>query len=289
MKEQGYTSSDVVVKLRGMLHVKKIGHTGTLDPDATGVLPICIGKATKIASELTDTDKAYRCVMRLGVTTDTEDMTGEVLSTSDCEGITGTQVREAITYFIGEYDQIPPMYSAKKINGKKLYELAREGIEIERKPSRINIISISDINVDISGDIKRAEFSVECSKGTYIRSLCRDIGAKLGCGAAMESLVRIKACGIDIDKCLTLSEIEKIVPEGGDLGENIIPIDRFFMKYPPIRVMGRDEKLVRSGNKFRREGKVPGRYRVYLRDLTFAALYDVNKKGEARLCRLFLG
>lgn len=289
MKEKGYTSSDVVVKLRGMLHVKKIGHTGTLDPDATGVLPVCIGKATKIASELTDTDKAYRCVMRLGVTTDTEDMTGEVTGASDCMGIAEDEIREALLSFVGGYDQIPPMYSAKKVNGKKLYELAREGIEIERKPSRVNIISISDIRVDISGDIKHAEFSVECSKGTYIRSLCRDIGAKLGCGAAMESLVRIKACGIDIDKCLTLSRIEEIASEGGDLRGNIIPIDSFFMQYPPIRVMGRDEKLVRSGNKFRREGKTPGRYRVYLRDLTFAALYDVNKKGEARLCRLFLG
>lgn len=285
-KEKGYTSNDVVAKLRGILKMKGIGHTGTLDPEATGVLPVCLGRATKAAGFLTDTDKTYRCVMRLGIVTDTEDMTGNILKTSDCRGLEADTAGKTILSFVGEYDQIPPMYSAKKINGKKLYELAREGIEIERKPSRVCIRGISDTKVHITGDECRAEFTVECSKGTYIRSLCRDIGDSLGCGGCMESLVRTRACGIGSDECLTLSEIEELAAKGL-IGEHIIPIDRFYGELGEIRVSGVEEKLVRNGNIISVKDRGPGRYRVYLEDGTFAALYDV-KDGEARLCRMFL-
>ena len=286
MKEKGYTSNDVVAKLRGILRMKKIGHTGTLDPEATGVLPVCLGKATKLAGYLTDTDKTYRCIMRLGITTDTEDMSGKVTGGSDCRDLSDDEIREALHSFVGEYDQIPPMYSAKKVNGKKLYELAREGIEIERKPSRVFIRSITDISVSEDSEAKRANFTVECSKGTYIRSLCRDAGEKIGCGSAMDELIRTRACGIDIDDCLTLSVIEDMARDGG-IEEHILPIEHFFMDCGEMRISRQTEKLVRNGNKFKTGSSVSGRYRVYLGDGTFAALYDIDH-GEARLCRLFL-
>ncbi len=286
-KEKGYTSNDVVAKLRGILRMRRIGHTGTLDPEAVGVLPVCLGRATKTAGSLTDTDKTYICVMRLGISTDTEDMTGRILRTGDVTGLSGREIKEAVISFVGEYDQIPPMYSAKKINGKKLYELAREGIEIERRPSRVCIRGISDIEIRLEGGESRAVFTVECSKGTYIRSLCRDIGDKLGCGGCMESLVRTKACGIEEDECLTLSEIEKCVHDGGDIKEHIIPIDHFYKDCGELDVSGITEKLVRNGNRFDADRELSGRYRVYLSDGAFAALYDIDD-GEARLCRMFL-
>ena len=319
MKERGYTSNDVVARLRGILRMKKIGHTGTLDPEAEGVLPVCLGKATKLVGHLTDSDKTYRCVMRPGITTDTEDMTGRVTGEYGLAGLDPDKVLKTMLSFVGEYDQIPPMYSAKKVKGRKLYELAREGIEIERKPSRVYIRSISGVEFDPPGtdedgscdpegageastehdppvgemdaaehDIYRVRFTVECSKGTYIRSLCRDIGEKLGCGAVMESLIRTRACGIDVKDCLTLSQIEAAVNEGPGIERHILPIEHFFMENPEIRVHGHTEKLVRNGNGFLSPDIEPGKYRVYLEDGTFAALYDIDN-GEARLCRLFLG
>ena len=286
LKERGWTSNDVVAKLRGLLHMKKTGHTGTLDPDAVGVLPVCLGKATKLVGYLTDTDKTYRCVMRLGITTDTEDMTGVVLESSDISGITASDVERAVNSFVGEYDQVPPMCSAKKVGGKKLYELAREGIEIERKPSRVYIRGIEELKVDASGEILRAEFTVRCSKGTYIRSLCRDIGERLTCGAAMESLVRLEAAGIGIDECITIAQVEEMLRNGEDIRSMIYPVEHFFMDCKRLDISGRDERFVRNGNRFR-SGAHDGRYRVYLPDGTFAALYDIHD-GEARLCRLFL-
>ena len=187
-KERGFTSFDVCAKLRGILKTKKIGHTGTLDPDATGVLLVCVGNATKAVDILPDEDKQYRAVIRFGITTDTEDISGNVLSTSDRK-INEDDIRAAITSFVGNIKQIPPMYSAIKVNGKKLYELAREGKEVERKARDITIHNI--IIEDIS--YPNATILVDCSKGTYIRTLCKDIGEKLGVGACMESLVRTRA------------------------------------------------------------------------------------------------
>ncbi|MCR5748020.1 MAG: tRNA pseudouridine(55) synthase TruB [Lachnospiraceae bacterium] len=286
-KERGYTSNDVVAKLRGILRMKKIGHTGTLDPDAVGVLPVCLGKATKLVGYLTDTDKTYSCCMRLGVTTDTEDMTGTITATKDTSDIKENDIRDAILSFIGGYDQIPPMYSAKKINGKKLYELAREGKVVERKPAKVFIRNIDGISVDRDDDTVRVYFTVECSKGTYIRSLCRDIGEALGVGAAMESLKRIKAAGIDISDCMTLSEIEEKT-KNDSIKERLLPIDSFYKEEGRYDADVIQEKYIRNGNSFVCRGVEDGRYRVYLPDGTFAALYDI-KKNEARLCRYFLG
>ena len=184
-KERGYTSHDVVAKLRGILKQKKIGHTGTLDPEAQGVLPVCLGKGTKVCELLTDKQKEYRAVMRLGIETDTQDMTGTVLREAkvDCSE---DEIRSCVEGFVGVQEQIPPMYSALKVNGKKLYELARQGIEVERKSRRITIEKITIERIDLPEVV----MTVKCSKGTYIRTLCHDIGQSLGCGGCMSDLVR---------------------------------------------------------------------------------------------------
>ena len=282
-KERGYTSNDVVSKLRGILKLKKIGHTGTLDPDAEGVLPVCLGKATKLISILSDTDKAYSCTCRLGITTDTEDMSGNVLSEVSCKDITEDAVRKAAEGFIGRYMQIPPMYSAKKVNGKKLYELARQGIVIERKPCEVEIKSLVIRDTDLING--RFSFDTECSKGTYIRSLCRDIGEALGCGASMESLLRTGACGFKLNECRRLSEIEELA-KSGDIEDKIVSIEKMFSDLGEIRADKECDKNIRNGNIIR--ACVPdGRYRVYLSDGTFAAVYEV-KKSRAVLKGYFL-
>ena len=199
-KEKGFTSHDVVAKLRGILHMKKIGHTGTLDPDAEGVLPVALGKATRLVDMITDKEKTYEAVMRLGVVTDTQDMSGTVLSQTTELSVTEEELCTVVSSFVGDYMQVPPMYSALKVNGKKLYELAREGKTVERKPRPVHFYEIEIL--DISFPLVR--FRVTCSKGTYIRTLCHDIGEKLGCGAAMESLLRTK-----------------VVPGGGGGGEKV--------------------------------------------------------------------
>ena len=205
-KEKGYTSHDVVAKLRGITHQKKIGHTGTLDPAATGVLPVCLGKATKLCDMLTDKDKVYEAVLLLGISTDTQDISGTVLKEQETADLDESQVEEAILSFRGSYDQIPPMYSALKVNGKKLYELAREGKTVERKPRRV---TISEIEI-LSMELPRARIRVECSKGTYIRTLCHDIGEKLGCGGCMEKLIRTRVDRFTIGDSLRLSEVEAL-------------------------------------------------------------------------------
>lgn len=282
-KEEGFTSNDVVAKLRGILHMKKIGHTGTLDPAATGVLPVCLGKGTKIISLLEDTDKTYECKCRLGVLTDTEDMTGNVIATASTEGITSEGIIKALESFKGRYMQVPPMYSAKKAGGRKLYELAREGIEIERHPCEVFIRNIKADAFDLENDV--FTFTVECSKGTYIRSLCRDLGEKLGSKACLESLKRTKACGIQIRECLKLSQIEELAVSGR-VSEKIINIDEMFRGYKEIRVSKDEETRVRNGNVL--TVSLPdGKYRVYLSDGTFAAVYEVKNK-KARICGYFL-
>ena len=209
-KEKGFTSHDVVAKLRGIVGQKKIGHTGTLDPDATGVLPVCLGKATKLCDLLTDKDKTYEAVMLLGMTTDTQDITGRILEEKSTETLTADKVREVIESFIGDYDQIPPMYSALKVNGKKLYELAREGKVVERKARPVKILDIRIIEMDLP----RVRMEVSCSKGTYIRTLCHDIGEQLGCGGCMESLIRTRVSAFQIEDAKTLEEIGALKQEG---------------------------------------------------------------------------
>lgn len=247
-KEAGYTSFDVVAKLRGILRERRMGHTGTLDPQATGVLPVCVGKATKLCELLLDKEKAYEAVMLLGVTTDTEDMTGTVLTETNAR-VTEEEVRAAAEKFTGVYGQVPPMYSALKVDGKRLYELAREGKEIERKPRQVEIFENTPLAFEKNeeGFVKTVTLRVRCSKGTYIRSLLRDMGEALGCGACMKSLVRTQAGAFTIETALTLDEVERARDEGR-LSEILLPIDSFLMKYPAVHVVPEFEKYLYNGN-----------------------------------------
>ena len=211
-KEKGYTSHDVVAKLRGILRMKKIGHTGTLDPEAEGVLPVCLGKGTRLCDMLTEKTKTYRAVMLLGVETDTQDATGTVTASREEEAmaLSEEQVREALESFLGVYQQVPPMYSALKVGGKKLYELARAGKEVERAARPVEILELQVEEICLP----RVTFQVTCSKGTYIRTLCYDAGRKLGCGACMESLLRTRVERFLLEDSLTLAQIETLRDEG---------------------------------------------------------------------------
>lgn len=247
-KEAGYTSHDVVAKLRGILCERKIGHTGTLDPQATGVLPVCIGKATKLCELLLEKEKAYEAVMCLGITTDTEDMTGCILTEKKAD-ITEEQVCFAAEKFTGIYGQVPPMYSAIKVDGKRLYELARTGKEVERKPREIEIFQNDPIafEKDAEGFVKTVTLRIRCSKGTYIRSLIRDMGEFLGCGACMQSLVRTAAGPFFLDGAVTLSEVEA-AREEGRLSELILPIERMLVSYQKTTVKKVFERYLYNGN-----------------------------------------
>lgn len=241
-KEKGFTSHDVVAKLRGICKMRRIGHTGTLDPDAEGVLPVCLGKATKLCELLTDKEKEYRVTMRLGVETDTQDMSGMVLAEYPVS-CSEDEVVAAVNSFVGEYDQVPPMYSAVKVNGKRLYELARAGLEVERKARRIEIREIEIEAIELP----RVTMRVVCSKGTYIRTLCYDIGRMLGCGAVMESLLRTKSGQFLLENSLKLQEVKRRMDEGR-LEECVIRPDALFMNYPGAQVKEAGEKLLYNGN-----------------------------------------
>ena len=242
-KEKGYTSHDVVAKLRGILGQKKIGHTGTLDPDAEGVLPVCLGRATRLCDMLTEKDKIYEAVMLLGTETDTQDISGQVIKRQPADHLEEDTVRQVIKGFEGSYEQVPPMYSALKVNGKKLYELAREGKVVERKARTVEIYGIDILEVQLP----RVRMSIHCSKGTYIRTLCHDIGQKLGCGACMESLLRTKVGVFPIAESRTLDEIREY-KESGKLDQILIPIDQMFSSYQKITVLPSGEKLAYNGN-----------------------------------------
>lgn len=241
-KEKGYTSHDVVAKLRGILKQKKIGHTGTLDPEAQGVLPVCLGKATKVCDLLTDKQKTYQAVLLLGRITDTQDTTGAVLAEHEVTA-DEQEVRACIAGFVGEQEQIPPMYSALKVNGKKLYELARQGIEVERRPRQI---TIHEIEID---EVRLPEIvmTVTCSKGTYIRTLCHDIGAALGCGGCMKSLLRTKVGPFELSESVRLEEIAAM-RDAGTLAAVIKNTDSVFGQLGSLILSEGAERLVRNGN-----------------------------------------
>lgn len=286
-KERGFTSHDVVAKLRGILKQKKIGHTGTLDPEAEGVLPICLGKATKVCGLLTDKDKEYRAVLLLGRETDTQDVFGRVLGEQAVD-VDEPAVREAVMGFVGEYDQIPPMYSALKVGGKKLYELARQGKEVERQPRRVCIYGITIEQVELP----RVTMAVRCSKGTYIRTLCHDIGRVLGCGGCMERLVRTRVADFSLEEAKTLGQIEAM-REAGTLGTAVTPVDALFSFYPALFAAECARKRLYNGNPMRRAeleerhagshpgtGAESGRIRVYDDGGTFIGLYSYDGKRE---------
>ena len=248
-KEAGFTSHDVVAKLRGILRQKKIGHTGTLDPDATGVLPVCLGKGTKLCDMLTDRDKEYEATMLLGYETDTQDMSGTILKESAADLDIQT-VTETILSFVGPYEQIPPMFSALKVNGQKLCDLARAGKTVERKPRPVEIYRIAIESIEpYEADKLRVVMRVACSKGTYIRTLCHDIGQKLGCGGAMASLIRTVAAGFEIKDALTLSQIEQLV-KSETLQTHIVPVEKVFEGYPAVYLSETTQKYLYNGNPF---------------------------------------
>lgn len=292
-KIKGFTSHDVVAKLRGILRQKKIGHTGTLDPDATGVLPVCLGSATKLCDMLTEKEKEYIAKVQLGITTDTQDMTGTVLTRKEVK-VTEEEVTLAVQSFVGDYEQIPPMYSALKINGKRLYELAREGKEVERKARMVKIHEIEILEMQLPMITMR----VGCSKGTYIRTLCHDLGEKLGCGAAMAELERTKSGQFTSDTAITLEELEEKLHLAEEQREEaitslVIPVDRMFMEYSRLMLLQNWEKLVINGNSFEeknlkkefqnenREDK--SQYRVYIEENKFMGIYEYRKR-EQRFC-----
>ncbi len=251
-KEKGYTSHDVVAKLRRILNTRKIGHTGTLDPEATGVLPICIGKATRVSDMILNSTKQYIAKLKFGITTDTQDIFGNVISQNEVNA-SKDEIISAIKSFEGDITQIPPMYSAIKIDGKKLYEYARKGIEVERKTRSVTIdkIEILDISTD------SATIKVDCSKGTYIRTLCDDIGKKLGCGACMESLMRTKSSIFDIEKSV---KIDDVTFENHK--DYLIATDEVFSHYPKIIVNDEIKMRLINGAKSSVK-KDEGMYRVY--------------------------
>lgn len=277
-KEKGFTSHDVVAKLRGILRQKKIGHTGTLDPDAEGVLPVCLGSGTRLCDMLTDKDKTYVAVLRLGVVTDTQDAGGTVLSQREVN-VTPEQVEEALGSFVGAYDQIPPMYSALKVNGRKLYELAREGVSVERAARRVTIHEIQILRMDLP----LVEFRVTCSKGTYVRTLCQDVGEKLGCGGCMDQLLRTRVSDFCVEDALTLDQIEKLAREGR-LEEHVVPVEAAFLDLEKARVKASSEKLLLNGNPLfptdfdDTVGK--GRIRVYDARDSFAAIYQYRPEKQ---------
>lgn len=282
-KEKGYTSHDVIAKLRGILRLKRIGHTGTLDPDAEGVLPVCIGKATKICDMITDKDKTYEAVLKLGVTTDTQDLSGKILSTKDVN-VKFEEVEKVMNGFIGEYLQLPPMYSAIKVNGKKLYELAREGKEIERERRKVIIHNIRIL--DYSEEFHEVKVVVDCGKGTYIRTLLHDVGEQLGCGGAMKSLVRTKVGSFILENAKKLSEIEEMV-RNETFDSYVIPLDSMFNGFDKVIVAREYHKLIYNGNSFRIEHLVNKQeeitadwVRVYDADEIFIGIYqyDLEKK-----------
>jgi len=243
-KDKGFTSHDVVAVVRRTINQKKVGHTGTLDPDATGVLPVCVGKATKLADYIMAAEKTYIAEVTLGVTTDTLDSSGNVIETKEVN-FSEEEIKNAVMSFVGEQEQIPPMYSAIKINGKKLYELAREGKEVDRKARRINIFDIEILSLEMPDKIK---IKVDCSKGTYIRTLCGDIGQKLGCGAHMSSLERTRSGSFVKENSITLDELKNLC-ENGESDRVLLSMEKAVEKYKKITVSPKAEKLLYNGAK----------------------------------------
>lgn len=290
-KEKGYTSHDVVACLRRIVGQKKIGHTGTLDPDAEGVLPVCLGRATKLCDMLTDRNKTYEAVLLLGKTTDTQDLSGNVLKECDTSRISPKEAADHIYRFVGEYDQIPPMYSALKVNGKKLYELAREGKTVERKSRKIYIFQIRILEMKLP----RIRMEVECSKGTYIRTLCHDIGESLGTGGCMESLKRTRSGRFSLEESVKLSQVEE-KKEQGRLMELVIPVDEIFSELKPVVLKESCARTAYNGGPFpsaylqsRTEYKPGEEYRVYDADGHFIAVYVYDgDKRKFILKKMFL-
>ena len=282
-KEKGYTSHDVVAKMRGILKMKKIGHTGTLDPDAVGVLPVCLGKGTKLVDMITDRDKTYETVLKLGITTDTQDISGTVIKQAEVK-VQFKEIEEVILSYIGEYLQLPPMYSAIKVDGKRLYELARQGKEIERERRKVCIKSIQILAY--SEEEQEVTMVVACTKGTYIRTLLHDIGEALGCGGTMKYLKRTAVGSFKLENALTLAEIEQLM-KNSEIESYIIPVDQMFEHYDKVYMQAEFHKYIYNGNSFKLEHLMPTNnknltdlVRVYDAEQIFVGIYQYNSEDE---------
>ena len=277
-KPEGFTSFDVVAKLRGITKIRRIGHAGTLDPMATGVLPVFIGRATKACDMLPDSDKEYEAEFRLGVVTDTQDSTGEVLS--ECRSSFSTaEVEAVVSGFLGEQEQIPPMYSAVKVDGKRLYDLARQGIEVERKPRKITVYRIELLSFD--EETQSGKLVISCSKGTYIRTICHDLGQRLGSGAIMTALRRTRAAGFSLSDCMTIEEAQRLSdPE--ELEKAILPIDRVFSFMKRLNLNPRNTELFLNGVKLdaNKLGAEDGEFAVFSGDRFIATAYTCEENGR---------
>ncbi|MGN0505482.1 MAG: tRNA pseudouridine(55) synthase TruB [Lachnospiraceae bacterium] len=283
-KEKGFTSHDVVAKLRGILKERRIGHTGTLDPEAEGVLPVCIGTATKLCDMLTDKSKVYRAEIMFGVATDTEDMTGTIIKELPVTS-TAEELPPVLESFLGTTLQIPPMYSAIKVEGKKLYELAREGKTVERKAREITIhaIELKRISTNEDGTLSEAVIEVTCGKGTYIRSLCRDIGERLGTCACMKSLLRLRSGEFCIEQSMRLSEIEEAV-KNHTIEKSLISVESIFASCGRLLMKPEWDKLLHNGNRLPEQTcEVSGdrtRVRAYDSVGSFCGIYEFEEKTQ---------
>ncbi len=285
-KPAGFTSFDVIAKMRGILKMKRLGHTGTLDPMATGVLPVLAGRAAKACDILPDHDKTYRAGFRLGITTDTQDSTGTVTSEKSGSGIGFEAVEKVLGGFRGYIMQVPPRYSAVSETGKRLYELARKGVEVEREARPITVYELKLLEYDEANQCGTLEIS--CSKGTYIRTLINDIGEALGCGGIMTSLVRTKACGFALEDCVTLEQLQ----EAEDVSEFVKPVEELFSDCPAVRLHGAQERMYRNGVKLDLDkikvDKNAVRVRVYGEDGFIGTAIPDNENGILKVERNFL-
>ncbi len=265
-KPQDWTSQDVTARLRRVFQTRRIGHGGTLDPMATGVLPVFVGRATRAVEYFEHAEKTYETVLRLGITTDTEDTTGTLLNSRPVS-VADDRVEQALDSFRGEILQVPPMYSALKINGQKLCDLARKGREVERKPRPVTIHELNLLGRE-GNDLR---LRVRCSKGTYIRTLCKDIGEVLGCGGCMARLRRVAAGSYTADQAVPLAQLL----ESQDPGAYLLPVDSLFLQYPAVTLSANQEKRCRNGNAFSLEA-AEGTYRAYSRSGEFLMLAKVE-------------
>ena len=288
-KPKDITSFGAVARVRRICGEKKCGHTGTLDPMATGLLTVMLGGATRFSELLPSHDKAYRAEFRLGTVTDTLDITGKVLETRPISA-NAAQVAAALAEFVGEIEQLPPMYSAVSINGKRLYDLARQGVEVEREPRRVTVYSAEILEANESAG--EYAVSVECSSGTYIRTLISDLGEKLGCGAVLTELRRTAANGFKIDSAVTLESLSQAA-ESGELDRLIIPVDRALEEYPIITVSAAQARRFGNGGELSLERlKYPrtlGLFRIYDPDGAFMGLGEIGDGDSLKVKRVFVG
>ncbi len=279
-KPQEWTSMDVCAKLRGLFREKRIGHAGTLDPMATGVLPVFVGRATRAVEFADKSDKEYVAGLKLGLVTNTQDTAGEILEQHPVQ-VTAQQLETALESFRGDILQVPPMYSAIKINGKKLYELARKGREVER-PARP--VTIRSLTIECQTAPDEFILRVRCSKGTYVRTLCHDIGAALGCGGCMSSLRRTMAAGFTLNQAVTLPQLLS----ADDPSALLLSVDSFFSDCPCLTLSGEPEKKLHNGMTLVMPDVAPGQYRVYGKDGEFLALCRAEQ-GKLTTIKSFFG